>query len=164
MPRKQYVVMHANSVLIKPVGGQLNLLGESLFRALSFRFEVIVASDDPNVQEFRTWLEFEGVRPGQVRHIDNKYSAVANRWVRFAQTLRQEGYDVPLYVLADPHGSAELVRHGFGALTFSQPAYALPEWHPSHDKGIKPWDELTAVVESERRERMEDARMEQVEF
>lgn len=156
-------VMQVEGVLRKPVTGAVIESGWRLYHGLAGTYRLVLVTDDPDHQHSRDWLGMEGFsKHDHIVYWDGRSAPEPDTWLDTARTLKLAyGYDVDVIVLPDPKSAAALIRRGYSTLLLTQAAYALPEWRPDHDPGLRPWADLAREIETQRRLRAADKRMEE---
>ena len=128
--------------------------GVRLYRALSRVGRVILLSDDHTPQTTE-WLELNGCGSHDFIMVTTPGMA----WVEPANDMRREGYDIDLAIVPDPGHAQYFINAGFNTLLFTHSIFALPEWRPDTDKGVRPWDDIKQQVADLARKKAADARL-----
>lgn len=153
-------VIQVEGVLVKPVGGAVTDTGRRLYHGLKNFYRLVLVTEETDRGRMDADLFMEGFTGhDHVVYGDEPVSCTRGRWVTVAGRLRNGyGYDTELFVVPDPYDARCLIQAGYSTLLFTQAAYALPEWRPDHQQGVRPWDELQAEVETQRVLRAADKR------
>jgi hypothetical protein len=154
------VVIGIDGILMRKVSSAPIPVGLQFYHALSSGFTVLLASDqDKETTDY--WLKLEGLnKHSGVSYTDGilaKFDA-RHRRERQLTELRQRGYHIALVFDPNPNVTAYLIGSGYSACTFTDSAYADPEWRPDFEKKIKPWNEYADEVERMALLRAEDRR------
>jgi|SRR5882724_10820057 len=128
-------------------------VGLQLYHALATQFRVVLDSSHDDIGEIEHWLMINGLKRHtlvlwrEAQH--DQLEEVVLRRIHLGE-WRSQGFDVALYVTADPAVAALVMNNGAPALLMSHPAYARPEHRPDHERSMKPWadieDEITATA------------------
>lgn len=124
--------------------------GVRLYAALTEGYRVVVAVEDEAADEH--WLTMHGLTGYQEMVSDSPLSKRGGS-IRIGQVehLLGRGQDVALVVDADPSNVAKVLARGITAALFSHPKFTRPEFRPDHDGGMRPWDDIVAEIETQRR-------------
>jgi hypothetical protein len=154
-------VLPVEGILRKPIGGLVNEGGLALFRALSAEYSIILVTQEAAHARINEWLEKENIlRYDDILYGDLCLLSTETYWANMIRILRTRGYNLGLVLVNSPEDALEVLACHVPVLMYSQPAYGLPEWLPGSRRGAERWSELSAKVESDRRAKLDDKRME----
>ena len=127
--------------------------GLQVYHALRSQFRVVIDSAHDDYTEAEHWLTVNGLRShALLLTLDATEEALEGPVLRQTHLAvwRSQGFDVGLYVTADPAVAALMMTAGVTTFLFGHPAYARPEFRPGTEKGMKPWaaieDEVTEAL------------------
>lgn len=149
MIRRSVAVIAVDGILRRPLARTPITEGTRLYRSLSAAYDLILAADDEDEDQLKTWLD---------RHSFDKHNALL-MWTKDpslegsrldqVSALRRTGAAISLVIEADPKNASKLYEAGFTVMLFLSPAYSRPEWRPDTSRGIPSWGDLTAQVDKE---------------
>jgi len=141
-------VLCLEGVLCKgsPPNGAPITVGLEMYHALAARFRVVLDSDHEDLDQIEHWCQVNGLkRHPLVLPLDAAEAPLEPVDVRLAHLAewRAQGFEVALYVTADPTVAAAAMRQGVTTLLFAHPRFARPEYRPDHEQqAVRPWDEI----------------------
>ena len=123
--------------------------GLKLYHALATQYKVVLDSGHDDYTDIEHWCQVNGL----ARHVlvmarDATEEALEGPVLasRHLDEWRGQGFDVSLYVTADPAVAATMLARGVTTLLLTHPAYARPEFRPDHDRGLRSWEQIEAEV------------------
>ena len=149
-----YVALAIEGVLAKPV--ERATLSSSvpipegvrLFAALRKIYKVVLLTLEPDEAVAESWLARNGIQghTGTWPQIAYVESTPADIRADQLMELRARGYDLDLFVDANPKAAAKAFNLGITSMVFAHPSYARPEFGPDAQSRLRPWEELADEV------------------
>lgn len=123
--------------------------GLQMYHALATQFRLVIDSEHDDITEIEHWLMTNGLKRHSLvllreAHQDG-LEAPLLRKIHLGE-WRAQGFDVALYVTADPAVAKAMMTAGVTTLLMAHPAYARPEHRPDYEGGLKPWAEIEEEI------------------
>lgn len=123
--------------------------GLKLYASLAHQYKVVLDSHHGDITEVEHWCRINGLE----RHAlamprdagEDGLEAPVLAGVHLA-AWKAQGFDIALYVTADPAVATITLTAGVITLLLVHPSYARPEFRPDHERGMKPWADIEAEV------------------
>lgn len=161
-------VLCLEGVLVKdsPPNGVPVWVGLQVYHGLASQFRLVLDTVHPDITDVEHWCRVNGLGRHVLTLCREPYQ---DDWeeseVRQAHLgeWRGQGFEVALYVTANPKVVTTMMAAGVPAMLFGHPSYARPEHRPDHRDGMRAWaeieEEVTATLEKRDRPLRVDAEM-----
>lgn len=145
------VVLCMEGVLVRghPPNGEPVWVGLQMYHALRSQFRLVLDTTHDDFTDIEHWCAVNGLKSHVLTLArEAGQDGLHDLAVRLGhlREWRSQGFDISLYVTAEPATAANMLREGVPTLLLAHPAYARPEFRPDHERGMKPWAEIEDEV------------------
>ena len=128
--------------------------GMTLWTAITRAYRAMLMTEETEEDKVRWWIQSQGVRDFANILMPPPAWAMKNPEDRVRlqiKALRAAGTDVGLVVVSNPAVAAVLLQDGVPVSLYCHPRFARPEYRPGGFKGIRPWADIEAEVDEQKR-------------